>query len=108
MPGQPSPASPSISQGSAGPDDIAPTDATPTLVPAPKPGFRHVQVPITAPGIVFDEDHGTDITQKRRDGKGNWRYKAGQPQRALMRATAAASALPGSRAFSFGCTCGME
>ena len=65
-------------------------------------------MPIITDAISFDEHHGTDITQRRRDGKGYWRYKPGQQQRAIMRATAAATGLLGVRAFSFGCTCGME
>ena len=105
-PGQPRPASPSLSQGSASWN--IEDETQPTMVPAPKPGYHNVQVPISTDAISCDEHHGTGITQRRRYGKGNLRYKPGQPQRAIMRATAAATGLPGARAFSFGCTCGME
>ena len=75
------------------------------MVPAPKAGHRYVQLPIGG----FNPNTGTDVSQRRRDGKGNWRYKPGQPQRATQRAiVATAAGLPGARAFSFGCSCGME
>ena len=99
------PTSPSVSQGSCGDWNIEPESGEGATVPAPKSGHRYVQLPIGG----FNEHTGTDVSQRRRDKKGNWRYKPGQPQRAIQRATVAAAAgLPGARAFSFGCSCGME
>ena len=100
------PPSPSVSQGSCGEWNIEETErGYGAMVPAPEPANRYVQVPITG----FDENRGPDIAQRRQDIKGNWRYKPGQPQRAIQRAAiAAAAGLPGARAFSFGCSCGIE